>query len=141
RLLRSTRILSPQSEMAEATRRILWAWQEWASGHGNLTITIADLHQQLAPQMDPGAFSRHLKELRVSDCVEIVNRGPRGRHHLQLTPLGETYSGCDLLAKLPTPDEVRVAQAELEERDGQPHVTEQVAADALVEEGVGHELA
>lgn len=105
--------------MTESARRILTAWQEVVRVRGNIPFKTSELHGLCAPSKDPAAFSRLLKDLRVGGYASVASTGPHGQHNLQLTTIGETYSGCDLVGKLPSPQSLRDAQDCAESRNGQ----------------------
>ena len=69
--------------------------------------------------MDPAAFGRIVNELVKSGHVELTGRGQRGVKFYVLSALGETFVGCDLLSKLPSPEFIRSAHDCATERSGQ----------------------
>ena len=58
-------------------------------------------------------------ELAKAGYAEFTGRGPRGVKHQVLTPIGLSFSGCDLVGKLPTPASLRSAQSCAPTRTGQ----------------------
>ena len=110
-LLKDVRILFPKSSLTGSATKYLQAWRDLAKRQGNLAISSPQLHAAIAPNMDPGAFGRVINELIKANYGEPTGRGPRGVKFQQLTDLGLTYSGSDLISKLPSPESLREAQA------------------------------
>lgn len=110
-LLKDVRILFPKSSLTGSATKYLQAWRDLAMRQGNLPISSPQLHAAIAPNMDPGAFGRVINELIKANYAEPTGRGPRGVKFQQLTDLGLTYSGSDLISKLPSPESLREAQA------------------------------
>ncbi len=128
-LLQRARILAPNSELSHSAQKILKHWQRWANDRGDMTVTTSELREQAAPTMNPDAFTRILKELRIADYAAVVRQGPRGQFHMQLTPLGESWTGCDLVGRLQPPDSLGSAQPCAAERRSQVQKIQEVTSD------------
>ena len=109
-ILRDNRVLAPESGFNESSKRILSVWQQQAHKNGNMKLTTSQLRDLSEPNMSPGHFNRLLKRICDAGFAFVVGNAARGEKIYQLTPAGETYSGCDWISRLPTPDSLRQAQ-------------------------------
>lgn len=127
-LLREVHVLFPKSDLSGSATKLLEAWRALATKQGNLASATPPLHAALAPHMDPAAFGRIVNELIKAGYAEVTGRGLRGVKYQQLTDLGMSFSGNDLVSKLPTPESLSSAQECAAPRSDQPQETTRVTS-------------